>query len=182
MPEPFANEPMDRLALMETFVRTVETGSFSAAARRLGVGQPAVSKAVAQLEAHLQTRLLLRSTRGAGGELATGRRVAVATPRYLAARGVPATPAQLAQHDPVPYRQDIDATGLPSGSGRVNAGARSPALRARPAWPDAMSSAVARSMIGWMSGGAKYGALPALKSALKASSLSCSVMSILVGG
>lgn len=55
---------MDRLTLMETFVCTVETGSFSAAARRLAVGQPAVSKAVAQLEERLQARLLLRSTRG----------------------------------------------------------------------------------------------------------------------
>jgi DNA-binding transcriptional LysR family regulator len=49
---------------METFVCTVETGSFSGAARRLDVGQPAVSKAIAQLEDRLQTRLLLRSTRG----------------------------------------------------------------------------------------------------------------------
>lgn len=55
---------MDRLTLMEIFVCTVETGSFSSAARRLDVGQPAVSKAVAQLEERLQTRLLLRSTRG----------------------------------------------------------------------------------------------------------------------
>lgn len=55
---------MDRLTLMETFVCTVEAGSFSAAARRLDVGQPAVSKAIAQLEERLQTRLLLRSTRG----------------------------------------------------------------------------------------------------------------------
>ncbi|MYM69513.1 LysR family transcriptional regulator [Pseudoduganella sp. FT55W] len=55
---------MDRLTLMETFVCTVETGSFSAAARLLNVGQPAVSKAIAQLEERLQTRLLLRSTRG----------------------------------------------------------------------------------------------------------------------
>jgi DNA-binding transcriptional LysR family regulator len=55
---------MDRLALMETYVCTVETGSFSAAARRLAVGQPAVSKAIAQLEERLQARLLLRSTRG----------------------------------------------------------------------------------------------------------------------
>lgn len=55
---------MDRLTLMETFVCTVESGSFSAAARRLEVGQPAVSKAVAQLEERLNTRLLLRSTRG----------------------------------------------------------------------------------------------------------------------
>jgi DNA-binding transcriptional LysR family regulator len=49
---------------METFVRVVETGSFSAAARGLNVGQPAVSKSVAQLEARLGVRLLMRSTRG----------------------------------------------------------------------------------------------------------------------
>ena len=55
---------MDRLAAMETFVRVVETGSFSGAARQLRVGQPAVSKSVAQLEEHLGVRLLTRSTRG----------------------------------------------------------------------------------------------------------------------
>ena len=55
---------MDRLAAMETFVHVVESGSFSAAARRLNLGQPAVSKSIAQLEAYLQVRLLLRSTRG----------------------------------------------------------------------------------------------------------------------
>ena len=55
---------MDRLAAMETFVYVVETGSFSAAARRLNIGQPAVSKTIAQLEARLAVRLLLRSTRG----------------------------------------------------------------------------------------------------------------------
>lgn len=55
---------MDRLSAMETFVYVVETGSFSAAARRLKIGQPAVSKIVAQLEDRLTVRLLLRSTRG----------------------------------------------------------------------------------------------------------------------
>jgi DNA-binding transcriptional LysR family regulator len=55
---------MDRLNAMETFVNVVEAGSFSSAARRLEVGQPAVSKAVAQLEERLGVRLLLRSTRG----------------------------------------------------------------------------------------------------------------------
>jgi DNA-binding transcriptional LysR family regulator len=55
---------MDRMAAMETFVTVVEAGSFSAAARRLKLGQPAVSKSIAQLEAHLAARLLLRSTRG----------------------------------------------------------------------------------------------------------------------
>ncbi|WP_202371183.1 LysR family transcriptional regulator [Pseudomonas sp. MWU318] len=55
---------MDRLAAMETFVCVVETGSFSAAARRLNIGQPAVSKTIAQLEKRLAVSLLLRSTRG----------------------------------------------------------------------------------------------------------------------
>jgi DNA-binding transcriptional LysR family regulator len=53
----------DRLVAMEIFVRVVDAGSFSAAASQLGVGQPAVSKAVAQLEERLGVRLLLRSTR-----------------------------------------------------------------------------------------------------------------------
>ena len=55
---------MDRYQTMATFVRVVETGSFSAAARLLRVGQPAVSKTVAQLEARLQVSLLVRSTHG----------------------------------------------------------------------------------------------------------------------
>jgi DNA-binding transcriptional LysR family regulator len=55
---------MDRLASMETFVRVVETGSFSGAARQLRVGQPAVSKSVAQLEGYLGVKLLTRSTSG----------------------------------------------------------------------------------------------------------------------
>lgn len=55
---------INRFSLMETFVAVVESGSFSAAAKRLNVGQPAISKAIAALEAHLGTRLLLRSTRG----------------------------------------------------------------------------------------------------------------------
>lgn len=48
---------------METFVRVVETKSFSAAARDLRVGQPAVSKSIAQLEERFGVRLLRRSTR-----------------------------------------------------------------------------------------------------------------------
>ncbi|MBP0590008.1 LysR family transcriptional regulator [Paraburkholderia sp. LEh10] len=55
---------MDRLSAMETFVAVVEAGSFSAGARRLDVGQPAVSKSIAQLEDRLGVRLLIRSTRG----------------------------------------------------------------------------------------------------------------------
>jgi len=55
---------MDRLQAMTTFIRVVENGSFSGAARQLNVGQPAVSKTIAQLEGRLQVRLLLRSTHG----------------------------------------------------------------------------------------------------------------------
>ncbi|MFM0666886.1 LysR family transcriptional regulator [Paraburkholderia sediminicola] len=55
---------MDRLTAMETFVCVIESGSFSAAAHLLDVGQPAVSKSIAQLEERLAVRLLLRSTRG----------------------------------------------------------------------------------------------------------------------
>lgn len=55
---------MDRYQAMLTFVRVVDTGSFSAAARQLNVGQPAVSKTIAQLEGRLQVSLLIRSTHG----------------------------------------------------------------------------------------------------------------------
>lgn len=54
---------MDRFMLMQCFTRTVETGSFSAAARDLNLTQPNVSRYVAALEGHLQRRLLQRSTR-----------------------------------------------------------------------------------------------------------------------
>jgi DNA-binding transcriptional LysR family regulator len=55
---------MDRLAAMEAFVVVVDSGSFSAAAHRLNVGQPAVSKLIAQLEERLDVKLLVRTTRG----------------------------------------------------------------------------------------------------------------------
>ncbi|APR79173.1 Transcriptional regulator, LysR family protein [Minicystis rosea] len=55
---------MDLFAAMQAFARVYETGSFSAAAKRLRTGQPAVSRLVAQLEEHLEVELFLRSTRG----------------------------------------------------------------------------------------------------------------------
>lgn len=61
------------LSAMQAFARVYETGSFSAAAKRLGVGQPATSKLIAELEAHLGVKLLLRSTRGLA-PTAAGRR------------------------------------------------------------------------------------------------------------
>ena len=54
---------MDRLLAMQTFVRVVETGSFSAVAREQSSTQSAVSKQVAALERHLGARLLTRTTR-----------------------------------------------------------------------------------------------------------------------
>lgn len=54
---------MDTLAAMRVFVRIVERGSISAAARDLGLGQPAVSERIARLEAHLGEPLLRRNTR-----------------------------------------------------------------------------------------------------------------------
>ena len=45
---------MDRLTALELFVRVVDTGSFSVVARDQGLGQPAVSKAVGQLESWLE--------------------------------------------------------------------------------------------------------------------------------
>ena len=54
---------MDRLAAMQTFVRVVEAGGFSAVARERNSAQSAVSKQVAALEGHLGTKLLIRTTR-----------------------------------------------------------------------------------------------------------------------
>ncbi|AJZ91894.1 LysR family transcriptional regulator [Klebsiella michiganensis] len=48
---------------MRIYVRVVERGSMSAAARDIGIGQPAVSERIERLEAHLGTRLLRRNTR-----------------------------------------------------------------------------------------------------------------------
>jgi DNA-binding transcriptional LysR family regulator len=55
---------MDRLQAMEMFVRVVETGSFSKAAREFATTQPTVTKQVAATEQRLKVRLLNRNTRG----------------------------------------------------------------------------------------------------------------------
>jgi DNA-binding transcriptional LysR family regulator len=49
---------------MEAFVRVIDAGSFSGAAKQLRLGQSAISKTIAQLEDRLGVRLLLRSTHG----------------------------------------------------------------------------------------------------------------------
>jgi LysR family transcriptional regulator for bpeEF and oprC len=53
----------DKLDAMRMFVRVVESGSFSQAARDLNVSQPTVSKQLAALEARLGTQLLARNSR-----------------------------------------------------------------------------------------------------------------------
>lgn len=58
-----ARPEMNRLAEMEIFVRTVETGGFSHAARAGQLTPSAVSKAIARLEKRLGIRLFNRSTR-----------------------------------------------------------------------------------------------------------------------
>ena len=54
---------MDTIDGMRTFVAAVETGSFTAAADRLGISKKLVSKYVGQLEDRLKTKLLYRTTR-----------------------------------------------------------------------------------------------------------------------
>ena len=54
---------MDRFAAMRVFTQVVDLGSFAKAADRLGLSTSAASRQVADLEAHLQTRLLNRTTR-----------------------------------------------------------------------------------------------------------------------
>lgn len=56
------NLSFDRMELMHTFVRIVEAGSLSAAARLLGTSQPTVSRRLQTLERALGLRLLQRST------------------------------------------------------------------------------------------------------------------------
>lgn len=54
---------MDKLDAMAIFVAVVQDGGFSAAARRLGVSAPVVTRAVSELEAAMNVRLLVRTTR-----------------------------------------------------------------------------------------------------------------------
>jgi DNA-binding transcriptional LysR family regulator len=53
----------DRLQELAVFVRAAESGSFSRAARELGLSQPSVSRIVSELEERLGVLLLLRTTR-----------------------------------------------------------------------------------------------------------------------
>jgi DNA-binding transcriptional LysR family regulator len=54
---------MDRLEAMSLLVAVAEAGSLSAAGRKLRIPLPTVSRKISELETHLNTRLLIRSTR-----------------------------------------------------------------------------------------------------------------------
>ncbi len=54
---------MDRLEAMTVLLRVIDKGSFSAASRDLGMPLATVSRKVNELETHLGTRLLVRTTR-----------------------------------------------------------------------------------------------------------------------
>jgi DNA-binding transcriptional LysR family regulator len=53
-----------RLNQIRDLLAVVEAGSLRAAARRLGVSQPSISKSIAQLEREVQVQLLLRTAKG----------------------------------------------------------------------------------------------------------------------
>jgi LysR family transcriptional regulator, regulator of abg operon len=53
-----------RLNQIRDLLAVVEAGSLRAAARRIGISQPAMSKSIAQLEREVQAQLLLRTAQG----------------------------------------------------------------------------------------------------------------------
>ena len=64
---------MDKIQAMSTFVAVVGAGSFMKTMSVLGISKAAVSRHVAELEQHLETRLLQRTTR----------RLSLTTERYF---------------------------------------------------------------------------------------------------
>src|ERR1700737_1151633 len=61
-----SSQPHSHLTGIAAFVTSVELGSFTAAAERMGLSKSAVAKNVARLEERLGTRLLGRTTRRIG--------------------------------------------------------------------------------------------------------------------
>ncbi len=56
-------ETMDRFKQLETFLAVADTGGFNAAARRLQMSPPSVTRLIADLEERIGTRLFVRTTR-----------------------------------------------------------------------------------------------------------------------
>lgn len=64
------SKPLDRLTLLETFVRITERGSISAAARDLGLSQASASRQLKELEDRLGVQLVRRTTHSLAATLA----------------------------------------------------------------------------------------------------------------
>ena len=90
-----------RLSQIRDFVAVVESGGIRAAARKLGVSQPAVTRSVRGLEAELQTRLLRRTPTGV---------VPTQSGRALFAR------ARAAQAELRKAEEEVDQLGQSAGS------------------------------------------------------------------
>jgi LysR family transcriptional regulator, regulator of abg operon len=77
-----------KLANLKALSVAIETGSLRNAARRLGLSQPALTKAIRELEIELGTSLLVRSTRGvqptAQGQILTQRAMNIDRELHLA--------------------------------------------------------------------------------------------------
>ncbi|MBW4652548.1 MAG: LysR family transcriptional regulator [Kaiparowitsia implicata GSE-PSE-MK54-09C] len=75
------SKSLDRLSLLQTFVRIADAGSISAAARTMGLSQPSVSRQLSELESRFKAQLMRRTTHdlsltAAGAELlADARRI-----------------------------------------------------------------------------------------------------------
>ena len=90
---------MDKLDAIKALIRVIETKSFSAPARELGVGQPAVSKMIARLEEELGVRLVGRTTRQVSATPAGQRLIEEVGPLV---RAMDANLARLARGDRLP--------------------------------------------------------------------------------
>src|SRR5262245_56960331 len=106
---------MDLFTRMTTFVRIVDAGSLSAAARGLRLSVPAVSRQLTALEEELGARLLGRSTRRMSLTDA-GRKWYVSSARIL--REVEETRAQLESPDEV-HGHLVISVGISLGLGLV---------------------------------------------------------------
>ncbi|MEM9004720.1 MAG: LysR family transcriptional regulator [Cyanobacteria bacterium P01_F01_bin.86] len=56
------SKSLDRLSLLQTFVRIADAGSISAAARTMGLSQPSVSRQLSELESRFKAQLIRRTT------------------------------------------------------------------------------------------------------------------------